>query len=1152
LVEVHVLGPLEAVVDGVPVPLGPPQQRALLALLALRAGEVVSRDRIVDELWGERPPATAAKVVQGYVSALRKVLVTDVVRTRSPGYVLGLEADALDLERFERLAAAGRTALADGHAADAAARLREALALWRGPPLADLGAVPFASGEAARLEELRLAALADRIEADLALGRGEVTGELDALVAEHPLHERLRRQHMLALYRAGRQAEALAAYQAARRALVDELGIEPSRELRELEQAILRQDPGLDPTPLEAPAPAPPPGRSGFVGRAAELAVVDGALDDALGGSGRLVLISGEPGIGKSRFAEELADHARRRGVRVCVGRCWEAGGAPPYWPWVQVLEAYLGDAGPEALVTQPRGGIADLATILPEVRELVPDLPAAPPPDSEGARFRVLQAVGALLRSAAGARPLMIGVDDLHAADAPSLLLLRFVAGQLEGTPLLIVGAYRDTEIGPELTDTLAEVVRESGTEQVSLRGLSGPDTSRLLAQTIGEPPTDDLAAEIHTETQGNPLFAKEIGRLLAAEGVTAGGRLPIPRGVLEALGRRLQRQSEECREVLTLASVVGREFDTGVLELTSGVGEEALFEALDEAADAGLVGEAPDGAGRLRFSHILVRDALYQDLPAPRRSRLHLAIGDALEELYADNPEPHVAELARHYGASGPAAAEKATAYAQRAGDRAAAQYGYEEAATWYATALELLETARSGDADRVRDLLLARGEALSRAGSGDEAREVLRRAAELAEQAGRSDQLARAAIEYSGRFLWSRGSIDRFYVPLIERALAAIGHEDSSARACLLARLAAARRDDAPLEHRVALAAEAIEIAERLGQPVTLAMALEGQWIATEAPENAHSAAATTARMIEVAERIGDKERIYEAHEHRHNAVWMLGDRPASDVERDILAGFAEELRQPAQRWHIGTVRTMVALMEGDFDEAEQLIDETARVGRRVERWNAEVSRRLALFVLRREQGRLAELADTMRRSVAEFPPLLRFACAQTHLEAELGRESEARAMLEALLALDLEREHRDSEWLFAMALLADPCARLADERGTRKLYRLLLPFERLYVVAPIEAVFGSMTRCLGVLATALGRYDDAERHFEGAIALERSMRARPWIAHAQDDLAAMLVAKGDPEAARPHVDAAIVGYRALGMETWAERAIRRQQP
>ena len=681
---------------------------------------------------------------------------------------------------------------------------------------------------------------------------------------------------------------------------------------------------------------------------------------------------------------------------------------------------------------------------------------------------------------------------------------------------------------------------------QRVTLRGLNGSDTSRLLALTMGDAPADELAAEIHAGTQGNPLFAKEIGRLLAAEGETAPGRLPIPRGVLEAIGRRLQRQTDRCREVLALASVVGREFDPDVIGRVSGLQEDELVTALDEAAEAGLVGAVPEATGRLRFSHILVRDALYEELPAPRRLRLHRTVADALEAIYAGNLEPHLTELAHHYREAGPSVADKAIGYAQRAGDRSAAQYGYEEAAQYYASALDMLESAPSGDADRTRELLLSLGDVLSRAGSGDEARKVLRRAAELAERAGGSDQLARAAIEYGGRFGWARASIDRFYVPLLERALAALRPEDSSARVRLLARLAAARRDDAAREQRVALAAEAVEMAGRVADPVTLAIALEGQWIATEAPEAVHEANPATARMIELAERIGDKERIYEAHEHRLNGVWMLGDRAGVDVELDVLAGLVEELRQPAQRWHIGTVRTMFALMEGRFDEAEGLIEESAKLGRRVERWNAEVTQRLALFVLRREQGRLTELATTISRSVHEYPALLRFACARAHLEAELGREREARAALDALLALDLEREHRDAEWLFAMALLPDPCATLGDERGAAKLYALLAPFEELYAVAPIEAVFGALSRGLGVLATALGRYDDAERHFVDAIDLERRMGGRPWLAHAQHDLAAMLLARGDHERARPHLEEALKAYRELGMETWAARA------
>jgi DNA-binding SARP family transcriptional activator len=634
VVEFRLLGPLEAVVEGAPVKLGPPQQRALLALLLLNANEVVSRDRIVDELWGGRPPATATKLVQVYVSALRKVLGRDVLVTRSLGYFLRVEPEAIDLVRFRRHRDEGRAALIAGAPAAAAEHFRQALALWRGPALADFAFAPFAHAHIGRLDELRLEALSDRIAADLELGRGDVVGELEALVAEHPLRERLRGQLMLAIYRSGRQAEALAAYQEARRALVDELGLEPGRELRELEQAILRQDPVLDPAPAAEPAPAAPD-RAEFVGRERELSDLMGALDDALAGRGRLVLVGGEPGIGKSRLAEELGHHARQRGARVCVGRCWEAGGAPAYWPWVQALRGYVRELDGDALRTQLGRDAAELATILPELRDVIPDLPPSRPAESEGARFRLLESVASFLRNAE--EPLLVGLDDLHAADAPSLLLLRFVAGQLESAPILIVGCYRDTEVGPELADVLSDVAREPAMQRLALRGLSGSDTSRLLTLTMGDTPAEDIAAEIHAETQGNPLFAQEIGRLLAAEGSAASGRLPIPKGAIEAIGRRVQRQSDHCRAVLALASVVGREFDPYLIGRVSDLEEDTLFAALDEAASAGLIGAVPETGGRLRFSHILVRDALYEDLPAPGRLRLHRAVAEALEAAYS-----------------------------------------------------------------------------------------------------------------------------------------------------------------------------------------------------------------------------------------------------------------------------------------------------------------------------------------------------------------------------------------------------------------------------------------------------------------------------------------------------------------------------------
>src|SRR5438067_3219183 len=383
--EFRILGPLEVIENGRTVDLGGQKQRALLAMLLLHANEVVSSDRLIDALWEDDPPETAPKALQVHVSQLRKLVGADRIETRAPGYVLRVRPDELDLSRFAALRAAGSAG--------------EALELWRGQPLADFTYVRFAQSDIARLRELQLACREERIEADLAAGRhAEVVGELEALVSELPLRERLRGQLMLALYRSGRQAEALAQYQQARQALVDELGIEPSRELREVHQAILNQDPALD---LVTPHVEAESSRGAFVGREAELGALMVGLDDAFAGRGRLFLLVGEPGIGKSRLAEELMVNARARGARILVGRCWEAGGAPAYWPWVQSLRAYVRDVEPEALRTQLGVGATELAQLLPEVRDLFPDLGEPPELEPDSARFRLFEAVAAFLRSA-------------------------------------------------------------------------------------------------------------------------------------------------------------------------------------------------------------------------------------------------------------------------------------------------------------------------------------------------------------------------------------------------------------------------------------------------------------------------------------------------------------------------------------------------------------------------------------------------------------------------------------------------------------------------------------------------------------------------------------------------------------------------------
>jgi DNA-binding SARP family transcriptional activator len=1160
--DFRILGSLEVHDNGRAIALPGSKPRALLALLLLHANETLTADRLIDELWGESPPAAASKTLQMHISRLRKALGSEdgtgaagPIATRERGYRLEIDPEQLDSHRFESLVAEGRAELAAGSLEPAVAALEAALALWHGAPLADLAYEAFAQAEITRLDDLRIAAVEQLMEAKLALGRhAEVVERLEPLIGEHPYREGLRAQLMLALYRCDRQADALQAYQDARRTLVDELGIEPGERLRALERAILAQDADLVlvlPDVVTEAAAAPRASRRAFVGRDGELAELVGGLDAALAGSGRLVLIAGEPGIGKSRLAEALMEEARSRGAGVLAGRSWEAGGAPAYWPWIQALRAHLRDTEPDALRAQLGAGAGDLAQLLPELREQFGPLPEPPGLEGEGARFRLFEAVRSFLRGAADARPLVIVLDDLHAADEPSLLLLRFVARELEGSRLLLVAAYRDVDptLREPLTTALAELVREPHTTQIALTGLTAADVAEYVELATGIEPAPGLVDAIHAETEGNALFMSETVRLLAAEGEVdrADAHLRIPPGVRAVIGRRVARLSEPCRALLVPASVIGREFGLEALAEVSELAPNELMEVLNEAMAERVLDDAPGAPGRVRFSHVLIRDTLYDDLTAARRIQLHRDVGEALEAVYSADPEPHLAELAQHFVAAAPIGTrEKAIAYARRAGDRAARQLAFEEAARHYEIALALADE----QLERC-ELLITLGDAKGRAGDAPASKYAFREAAELAERAGFADQLARAALGYGGRFAWARSMADPALVPLLERALSATDERDIRTRVRLLSRLAAAARDDPVRERRTELGEEALRIARDSGDPVALASAVEGHWIAIEGPAQHLSRDGLTVgdELISLGEQIGDKEKVFAGYDHRLHCIWVLADRARIDASLKAMEVLADDMRQRPQRWAVGTSHSMLALMEGRLEDAERLIPETLALGRPAESWNALVSQRLALFVLRRAQGRLAEIEEVITRSVAEYPSLPRFPSALAHLHFELGRETEARASLDAMLSRDLEHEYLDAEWLFTISMLAAPSARLGGPDAAQRLYSMLLPYEQLYAQAPVESVFGAVARGLGVLATALRRFDDAERHFETAIEMERAMRARPWLAEAQHDLAAMLLARGaadDPGRARALLDDARATYRELGMDVWAGRA------
>ncbi len=578
--------------------------------------------------------------------------------TRPPGYELRVAEGDVDVHTFEAAVDEGRTALGAGRPRDARRILQEALALWRGPPFADLTFEDCLQADIARLEELRINALEARIEADLALGRSR---RRDPRAGERS-PRRIRRAKAFARSSCspstapGDRPRRWRSTATPGASLVDELAIEPGRALQRAGVAASwprtrvwswrRRRHRTRRTRCSAASASCSSFAPSWIGPSA--------------GAGALLLVGGEPGIGKSRLAEALAAQARDSGARVLVGRCWEAGGAPAYWPWVQALRGYLRGLPRAQLIAQTGAGGAELTALFPELGDALPASAAA---SSEGARFRLFEAIGSLLANASAAKPLAIFLDDVHAADGSSLLLLRYLATQLPGLPLLISCCYRDTEAGPELEGALADLGRDPVTHRVSLAGFDQEATAHLLEETMGSAPEAELLAQVQDGTRGNPLFVAELGRLLAA-GEWHEGRLPIPDGVRETIGHRLERRSSGCRKVLDTASAFGREFELEPLGRVCGLEEDALFAAIEEATAARFVGDVPGAAGRLRFSHVLMRDALYDQLAATRRMKLHREIADGARGPLRGQPRP----ARQRAGTSLPAGRE----HCHRAGDR------------------------------------------------------------------------------------------------------------------------------------------------------------------------------------------------------------------------------------------------------------------------------------------------------------------------------------------------------------------------------------------------------------------------------------------------------------------------------------------------
>ncbi|MDQ3486073.1 MAG: protein kinase [Actinomycetota bacterium] len=871
-----------------------------------------------------------------------------------------------------------------------------------------------------------------------------------------------------------------------------------------------------------------------FVGREAEVVAIRRTCDDALGGRGRLVLVAGEPGIGKTRTAEEITTYAGIRGAQVLWGRCYEGDGAPAYWPWVQVLRAFVHDRDPEDLRVELGTGGAVIAQVVPEIRDRLPDLGPAPALSPEQARFALFDAVHSFMKNAAQRQPLVLVLDDLHWADEPSLLLLRYLVSELAVGRILIIGTYRDVAVGRHhpLAATLADLHRHGVTQRVVLRGLSVDDVDRYIEIALGRSPLTSLVEAVHRETEGNPFFLSEVVRLLAAEGRLdepnrARWGMTIPQSVREVIGRRLELLTTRCNKVLALAAVVGREFSLEVLGRVDEQPLDEVLDALDEAIGAQLV-EETDRPSQYRFSHALIRETLYEELALSRRVLVHRRIGVALEALYADR-EPPLAELAHHFSkAVSGGDVDKAVGYADRAASRADGALAYEEAARLFALALQDLELAATPEPGRRSELLMAMGRAHKRASQVDQARGAFRDAAAIARAAGDAELLGRAALGFARPGI-NAGFVDDELRTMLVEAIEAIGDAMTGLRSRLLSRLSMELYFAKDRSVLAALADEAVAVARAAADDNALAAALvvQAKCGALYRPTAGSTVAVVELSCVraeeatELARRAGDRELECEGLLHLAFQLIELErlDRATVTIER--FAALAEELRQPFFLWHRHWFLVLRALLEGRFDEGRRLCDEALAIGSTVAPVDARLGYVVQLLAARRDPRDLDRVAREITEARRVAPQLRCLWAAAALIATERGQAIDARAQLAALAADGFASVPDDAFRSMTLALAGEAAVALGDVGVAATLYEILLPEASLSLQFGAGAAYlGTTSRCLGLLAGALGRGDAADAHFEDACRRHTRMEAEPWSARTQVEQAELLVLRGRP--------------------------------
>ncbi len=900
-----------------------------------------------------------------------------------------------------------------------------------------------------------------------------------------------------------------------------------------------------------------------FVGRVAEYETMLKKFAEARNRRGSVILLAGEPGIGKTRLTEEFCEHAAS-GAVVIRGNCYEEG--PAFGPWLEALRALI-ERLPEAELRAAIGeGGPDLVAMLPEAKRRLSDLEEGPRLDPESQRARLIESIIGLIRNAAEHRPLVLFFDDPHWCDRPSLMLLERVARSIVDRSIVIVGTYRDVEVDRmhPLAQTLAALRKLDHHERIVMHGLTESAVYDLLSaiesSEAGTPTRRALAIALYREAQGNPLFIREVFNSLVESGklnlrengwgsASSVEELGIPEGVKEVIGRRLSRLSEGCNRLLQRASALGTRFTWDELRAISAAAdgaaatEDELLNELDEALQAQLLRE--DDSLTYAFTHALIAATLYDELSGPRRVLLHQRIANALEALYAADLDAHTSELARQfYEAVAGGDVEKAIAYSRRAAEQAIRHYAWEEAVRHYERALQLADLAPAFD-DRVRiDLLLALADPiLVEGGNEKERQEIGSRAVELARTIGDREAFGRAVLTWAGPHREDNVT-NPHLIALLEEGLETIGSDDSAVRAKLLARLSAALfyiRNER--ERRAALMDEALAIGRRLEDRDALMYVLRlAAWLWD--PGNAEAQVRNGREMLDLAREARDLAMSMEAYAVLVGPSLELGERDDADA---AIAAYVEAQRQVRRPGWGSTWRAMQASFEGRLADAARFVRESYSELRDINPENANNTVGMQLWNLRRQQGRLAEQEAQTRQTAERYPEAPAFLAALSLANLAAGHLDEVRVTF-ATLAIDgFANFAFDRNWTSSMAYLADTCSVLGDRKQAAVLYGMMRPYQHLCVVTSQSCIgvdyVGSLHLRLANLAATMEQWSESERHYDAALAIESRMRAGAWLAHTQLEYGAMLIRRaqtGDIERALILLEQARSFAQEAGME------------